>query len=317
MTNRRALSDDFVKRFKPEGDLSKIRNIVIEDDTLDMQFRGDAVTIYYRGCAILNIYNTDNTGCLKPCNKRYVTRTDKKLIDPMVDNLEDEYFPEMKSAIDKFISKIKSNSETEIQQQIVRENNYSSISNDTDYFIIDIEYKNDAGKEFDLIAVRWDATSYSRSHPNNNSLIIFELKYGVNAVGVSKKASDKSATLSEHMNDFNNFMMQSEEVKAFKEDMLKVFQQKRELGLIWFKETKRQREDGITTNSHHILSFSTIEFAYILANYNRRSTILSEEISKIASPCSFMYSSFMGYGLYSSNIYNKRQIQELIAISKK
>jgi len=45
---------------------------------------------------------------------------------------------------------------------VVRENNYSSISNGTDYFIIDIEYDNHAHARFDLVAVEWPSKASHR-----------------------------------------------------------------------------------------------------------------------------------------------------------
>ena len=57
----------------------------------------------------------------------------------------------LKRAIDRYFAVIKKD-ERECQQRILRDNNYSSIARDMDYYICDIEYQNQQGR-FDIIGV--------------------------------------------------------------------------------------------------------------------------------------------------------------------
>ena len=273
MIMARKLSSSFLNSFK-KGDLNGVLTAIREDDSLDMQFRGNYVSIYYRGTSILTVAED---GTLSQCDNGYFKRTYISPITPKLSEINN-YFMVAKNAIDKFISNIKENTETEVQQQIVRENNYSRVSNDTDYFVIDIEYKTAQGAEFDIVAVKWDALSTQRKNPKDNKLTIFEVKYGNGAIGEGAEGKGaKSATLSAHIKDFNLFISNIKEVNEFKKDMIDVFKQKRELGLIRFKESSTQRKRLETTNNNEITQFAEqIEFGIILCNYNKRSTILKE-----------------------------------------
>ena len=132
MENSRAISSDFLEYLKN----SLILTIVQNDRTLDIELRGDRIIVYYRGCAILTV---NETSSMTMNEKKYYSPVDKngeklyeiKQIKPKKENL-DEYFMHAKLAIDKFNGYVKENAETETQQLIVKENNYSSVSNDTD-----------------------------------------------------------------------------------------------------------------------------------------------------------------------------------------
>lgn len=240
MENKRAISTAFLDNLKK----SRILGIVKNDRTLDIELRGDIITVYYRGCAILTVLEN---GKFKKNDAKYYSHCDKngekqyeiESFEPTNENL-DQYLMHAKLAIDKFNGYVKENAETETQQLIVKENNYSSVSNDTDYFIIDIEYKTPEGKEFDIIALNWESKSYDRSHPSpkNLGITVFELKYGCNAIGSGSKAtSKKSASISDHLNDYKNFV-NGYPKEDFIYDMLMVFVQKCKLGLIEFGNSK-------------------------------------------------------------------------------
>ena len=53
---------------------------------------------------------------------------------------------------------LKGKAKREFQQLIVRENNYSSISNETEYFITDIEVTEPGAARFDMMAICWPAS---------------------------------------------------------------------------------------------------------------------------------------------------------------
>lgn len=319
----RHIKDDFLDKLK----ISILPELVQLDDTLDMQLRGKYVQIYYRGCPILTINMPKNETItdidLKGCDPEFFQKTNITKVFPTLSNLDIEYIPQTKHAIDVYITTIKESSEIEIQQFIVRNNNYSRISNSTDYFIIDIEYKTRSGKEFDLVAVKWDSEAPKRKTPKANILTIFELKIGENAIG-SSADKEKKASISMHMKDYKEFTSEDniEEIKSFKDDMLKVFKQKRELGLVRFNERRSVTSDSSLSNSankNHIKDFDTkIEFGFIFAELSlRKNKRLVKELGKFEDDFLFVRSSFMGYGLYSSNIGHREDFMKLLSSCQK
>ena len=63
--------------------------------------------------------------------------------------------PVLKSIMNEFLS-VYSKDEREFQQLVARENNNSSISNESEYFISDIEVsESTSGARFDMIAIKW------------------------------------------------------------------------------------------------------------------------------------------------------------------
>ena len=87
----------------------------------------------------------------------------------------------------------KSNLEKEFQQLVVRENNSSSIANETEYFIVDIELAGVLpGARFDMLAVRWLGSE--RRTPAALVPVLIEMKYANNAL-------DGTSGLIEHFRD--------------------------------------------------------------------------------------------------------------------
>jgi len=191
--------------------------------------------------------------------------------------------------------------EREFQQVVVRENNYSTLSNGTDYFIVDIEYDNHANARFDLVVIEWPSQASKRKLSKNFKprLVVIEMKYGDHAL-----AGD--ASLEKHYRDFNLFISDSSALKDFKEEMGLVFEQKRELGLIPCLSS--------TKNSYKILAFDdTVELAFLLANHDPESTKLNTQISSLANfPVKFFVSNFMGYGIYNHSIQDTTQFKKLL-----
>ena len=93
----------------------------------------------------------------------------------------------------------------------------------------------------------------------------------------------------------------------FKKDMIAVFKQKLELGLI-------SMTDNAYMNKKFIVD-DRIEMAIILANYKAASKQLRNELksSQYKDGFKFMTSSFMGYGLYSSFI---KSADDILCICK-
>ena len=126
----RAISEKFFYEFK-SGKYQNILQTVKQDDDLIMCLRGDYITIYYKSMRILEISE----------NGEYDVDKNYGIIPPNDDTNWIEYFKNAKFALNSYNKTKQMNKlEKEVQQAIVKENNTSSICNETDYFIIDIEY---------------------------------------------------------------------------------------------------------------------------------------------------------------------------------
>lgn len=292
---KRLLSATFLTDLK-SGKLKEILDFIQHDHTLDIEIRENYINIYYRGGNILKV--------IEKGKGRYDFNFDKKYlnISPHITSSilsgyktsQDwyNYFPLMKQAMDFYFSKNKKE-EREYQQLVVRENNYSTLANGTDYFIIDIEYDNHEKARFDLIAVEWPSKGSDRKLAKNfkPKLVVIEMKYG-------DKAISGSAGMKKHWNDFVAFTSNTIKLSAFKTEMLELFRQKRELGLIPCLSSSK--------NSNDIKGFAKdVELAFLNANHDPASSKLKTEILSCGSiPVKFISSTYMGYGIYNEGIYS-------------
>jgi hypothetical protein len=279
----RQIKDVFVNELV-SGTLAPLLVYVQQDDTLNLELRGDRITLYYRGGAILTIRETSYK--FEGLTPKYLNGT--SIITPLISNIDD-YIPKAKHIIDIYIPTVKNHlGEKDIQQHIARENNYSPNSLDTDYFIIDTEYQ-DLGR-FDIVALRWDSKASIRRLPKSfqPTITIFEVKQGFNAIS-------GSSGMVKHINDFSKFLL-SPNVSSFKSDMIDVFSQKRQLGLI----------KGMGKYKNVKMVAPDIDFVFVMANNKHQSSKLGTELAKIPN-CRFIYANPMGYGLYARNIIDKNQ----------
>lgn len=291
----RSLTKNLFNELK-NGELHSLLEYVQNDDTLDMEFRNNSITIYYRGGNLLSVTESkknDNSYqyTWKGINEDYLKGYKQKHED--AEQFE-EYIPEAKHIIDRYICKIKNHlGEKEIQQLVVRENNYSQNSQDTDYFIVDMEYEQNNSR-FDLIALRWDSNRSARNK-DEVSLAVIEIKQGYKSVRTSKKKPG----LKSHQEDFNEF--KDKLTDEIKDDFLQIFKQKCELGLILANE----KIEGI--NQYFKLELDKdkdIDFICLLANYKKASDNLHNELEEMEKKsCKFIRSHYMGYGLYADEIF--------------
>lgn len=281
----RRISDEFRDELKT-GKLKKLLDYVLEDDSLCLELRGEAVNIYYRGGSLFKIDDKYNITFDLGYDK------DKKL-NPNPDVEEAvKSIPFYKQAMDKWFHE-HPKYEREFQQIILRENNNSGkISRATDYYIVDIEYQDtENSSRFDMVAFKWPSNGAARKNTNALSLALIEVKYGDNAVG-------GSAGIKKHLDDLKSFINDKEKLKEFKEDMEHVFKQKCNLGLM----------DGLQEHQFKVsLSDDEPEVIFIFANHDPDSKKINNILSDInISDYSFKIlaaqSSFMGYGLYMDNM---------------
>lgn len=281
----RKIRETFFNELKT-GILSPLLKYVRNDDTLDMELRGNRIIIYYRGGKILEV--KDKSYEFFGLDKKYLLG--KNTENPSLATFEG-YFPQAKHIIDYYILNKQNHLwEKEIQQRIVQENNYSSNSLDTDFFVIDMEYQ-DIGRA-DIVALRWDSTASARKLPKGYlpRITIFEIKQG-------KDSIQGKSGMSSHLDKFNALFADKTRVNSFKQDMIAVFKQKRELGLI----------RTINDNKHEVKEIANeIDFVFLLANYKSASKQLKQELEKM-SDCKFIYANPMGYGLYAQNIIDKEE----------
>lgn len=291
----RQLSENFMKKLN--GEWKNLLEYIKDDDTLDLELRGKEITVYYRGGALLSIKEeNDGTYTWKPLDAEY-KKGKASMPTGCIRDFEN-YIPQAKHVIDKYIVCSPKNhlGEKEIQQLVVKENNYSPNSNDTDFFIVDMEYQDSVGR-FDLVVLRWDSSTIARKS-NNVSMAIVEVKQGIDTV----RTSESNPGLKQHQNDFEKFCSNPTAKKSFMNDMLTVFKQKCELGLI-----KANSKIENITEETKLQLVGDLEFYCLLANYKPASKQLKNELEEM-DDCKFFTSSYMGYGLYVKNIIDKEEI---------
>ena len=282
----RTLTPEFLKKLKEgKSQFKDVLSTLKKDLSLDMEMRRGKIEVYYRGAFLFNMKENGEWNFVNDIEKKgqynfkELIKDGKQIIDT-----ENKVIPEL-----------------EVSQLIVRENNRSSIAGKTDFFVIDREYQNTDQDQFDIVALNWDNDRYAHQHPEKASIVVVEVK---NGTGSAK--GDKGIVV--HQEDFDKFIKNAN-INAFKEEMLTMFRQKYELGLISgiSKDTGKYIDD---------LSISDIKYVTLLANYAPRSfkNNLLPELDKVSPDSKFFISSFMGYGLYSSCILNTDQLKKLISL---
>ena len=289
----RILDEDFVEDLI-SGQLSDCLDYVRNDDTLDLQIRENSINIYYRGGNALKVIKSRNNYQFR-FETKYL-KTDlglsKTAFDPPTEYTDwYRYFPQAKQVMDFYLSK-KRCEEREFQQLIVRENNYSSVTTGTDYFIIDIEYYPFPNARFDLVAVEWPSETSKRKLQKGYKpkLVIIEMKYGDGAL-------TGDAGMKKHEDDFVRFTSDLAKLNDFKDEMISVFSQKRKLGLIPCVSGSK--------SPNQIMEFADeIDFAFLIANHDPEKSNLADELEKLNNQDTrFIVSNFMGYGIYNQSIF--------------
>jgi len=306
---KRYLSGPFMSDLKEGGLLNPLLERAKEDPTLCFEIRGICINIYYRGGNIIKIEQQkkaytasfDTNYCI--CGEaQSVNALPKKLCCENDINAWVDAIPNLKQTMD-FCS-IKLKEEREFQQLFLRENNNLTIGSSTDYFVIDIEYDNRCGACFDLIVVEWESNSSARKLQKQYSprLTFIEMKYGDNALTGASGILD-------HVNDFRKYL-NKHGLGPIRDEMLALFKQKRELGLI----------PALVGNKNVVKKFSDeTDFVFLLANHDPASSKLKavlDELNKkdplhgLGVNLKFCISNFMGYGLYKQNIYSLAEFMD-------
>lgn len=199
------------------------------DHTLCLELRADYINVYYRGGNVMKVSRSGG-GYDVFIDTKYFDAAEQPFPMPPIRIREPndvavwlEALPRFKQAMDLFFGN-SPKEEREIQQALLRDNNRGGGARDSDYYVCDIEYNSPHGR-FDLVAVRWQSTPVDRKKQDGHRLVLAEVKVGDGAL-------DGTAGLHAHVNDVNAHLADPSNVAGLKREMVRVFNQKRALGLI-------------------------------------------------------------------------------------
>jgi len=220
---RRGLSPEFLADLQG-GLLAPLRERVVRDRSLCLELRENYINVYYRGGNLMKV-SAANGGYAAFFDIKYFEDSAPIMPSPWLRDASDlaawlAALPALKQAMDLW----QPGEEREVQQLILRDNTVGGNARSTDYYVCDIEYANHHGR-FDLVAVHWPSTSAARKKQDGRRLVLGEVKFGDGAL-------DGTAGLHAHVNDVNAHLAVPENVEGLKLEMVRVFNQKRALGLI-------------------------------------------------------------------------------------
>jgi len=340
----RRLSDEFMTDLK-EGFLYPILEAVQTEIDFILEIREDCIEIFYKGGRILELKRQRENEYIADFNIEDRTKGIPKCAEPeksLKDFNKKITTMEEAKALVKNIRSFKdimdyhfSNSENEtferyIQQLIVQENNLSRISNDTDYFIVDFEYKykdDTVDTRFDLIALFWDRR---RRQKVNCRLAIMEVKYGDVSLKDKNKNQKDGSDLIGHIKKTEKFLEDETRVREFRKEMFTIFKQKCDLDIFDLDPKEKNKEKVKNIKKEEIdekidtIIDPTIDFIFILAGHNPGSDTLKEELEKIKpeienttkpltkANTKFAASSFAGYALFKENIKSFDEFMKLL-----
>lgn len=276
-----------------------------------LSIRQNYINIYYRGGSILRLkeksdsiysafFDTDY-------NKLGVHSPD---LPVTIENMDAtrmwvDSFQDLKGIMDHYFSRY-GKPEREFQQLVVRENNFSNIANQTEYFISDIEFAEPSiGTRIDILALRW-LTSQRQSTCNCRPVLI-EMKYGDGAL-------NSDAGIFKHLQDLDALVSNSDKYKNLIKTMEMQFNQLDELGLMIFNRHSNWKKVELNVEEKP-------EIIFIFANHNPRNSNLKKILN---NPCidaydnspeydlKFCVASFAGYGLHADCMVTLSNFRELI-----
>lgn len=310
MAKVRALTGDFVADLK-SGLLTPIMDFVKQDNGLDLQVRHNYVNVYYRGGNLLRIRDTKqgyklefDTNYFKNASHGRWFEVDVPGTSIITDIQQSAEWarnvPLLKQEMDFWFNE-HPKTEREIQQLIVRENNYSGVSRDTDYYICDIEYST-PGSRLDLVAVQWMSSAASHRNGKNRRLCFMEFKFG-------DKALTGASGMLGHFNKMLEIINNQALMDTLRTSAMMSFNIKRNLGLV------PSAGQDIT------FSDATPEIMFVIANHKPVSKALGKEVEELKANANdievrFALAHYLGYGLYHQNILSLDDFLRLPGVSQ-
>ena len=313
MSYRRVVSTAFADDLK-HGKLSPLLSRIKEDDTLMLALRDGYINIYYRGGNLLKIEQKNSGG-------KYIASFDakynKKNAEPLpvkfpcpVNSETDsrtlvDAIPALKYAMDRYFSRHRK-TEREFQQLVARENNWSPIANETEYFIVDIEVAGALpNARFDMLAVRW--LRDERKRQGTLVPVLIEMKYG-------SKSMEGDSGLNEHMEDAVSLRADNKSWNSLRKGLEDQINQLDDLGLLHFNRST-------TVKRLEIDPKATPELVFMLANHNPASVKLSRSLAAMEEPTPdengydllFFVSSFAGYGMHRACMQRLGEFKATVA----
>lgn len=314
---KRSISESFLEKLTT-GLFQGIIDIVRVDPSLDLEMRGDAVMVYYRGGKILTINDPDlypdmkEKGFLSGIDPNYSNEKKCKQDIPTPQHTcMLDYFAKAKLVIDNYEWNVRENlGEKEIQQRVVSENNSMVNADETDFFFADMEWEenNVLKGRADLIAFHWGHMEHRKKEL---TMYLIEVKQGCDAIRTRelKKDGQVSPGLSKHLQDFSKVQREKCLIKELKDDMLEVLRQKYCLGLVKGLDNLFCLDNGkVTTKGIKIVD--DVRFVFLLANYLHYSDNLKNELSGMPDNSYFFVSSCLGYGLFKELILTKAELKK-------
>lgn len=314
----RKLLEDFANDLKNvDGILHPLLERVIRDHTLHLAIRNNYINIYYRGGNLLRVEKSGleyRTFFDEKYNKDKIeVKNYPSVIACQADSADCvNKFRYFKEIMDLYFSHY-SKPEREFQQLVVRENNFSTISNGSEYFISDIEFA-DSKSRLDMLGVHWPASE--RKEGLNCRPVFIEMKYGDDAL-------EGNSGLMKHLNDIHKIISDEKRRKNIFSLISDQCNQLKELGLLKFNCSK-VHNFGCQNISAEVI--------FILANHNPRSTILkkiinSQEIidfeekkndeekeskGEFRYDIKFFVSSFSGYAMHSQCMFSMTKMRQIL-----
>lgn len=278
-----------------------------------LSIREGYINIYYRGGNILKLEEQSERRYEPSFDSQYnksgkaIPALPKDIKDPNDVKKWVESFPFIKEIMDFYFSG-HPKPEREFQQLVARENNFSTIANQTEYFVSDIEFADSAlGARFDILAVRWLISQRKSSRVFRPAFI--EIKYGDGALR-------GNAGVLKHLKDIETLITYGNKYNELIKTMESQFNQLDKLGLLRFNRVANWTKIKLEGNERH-----KPEVIFILTSHNPRSSKLRRILNdpKIDeydhSPnfdLRFYVASFAGYALHADCMLTLSQFRELL-----
>jgi hypothetical protein len=204
--------------------------------------------------------------------------------------------------MDRFFSTNK-HSEREFQQLVAWENNRSPISNETEYFITDIEFAV-PGARIDMLGVRW--LSHERQIERALIPVLIEMKYG-------NRAFEGSSGLQKHLADIATLLKTQHDLIC--KTIETQFHQLQELQLIDYTQS-----GGFLRPCLSDARPLKTQVVFLLANCNPRSSILKKILSELKElggdyshfDLRFFVATFSGYGMHHACMLDTSEFSDLV-----